>query len=517
MPTRCEDLLAAAASHRASGEPGKAEAALRAAIAAAIKSGAPAAIAAGAAAQHELALLLSLSGRHADADAVLRALNLHHKLAPGVFVPTPSPALESREAVPHRPVVIDHALPGAMVDGLRLGLGRDAAFWQEHCYPTPGFFSYRYPLEQPARLLVERAAQALLPLMRRHWPRAAAPPAVVEWWAHARTADGGHQLHFDMDEEALRRSGRASHPTLSAVLYLSAEQECSLQPPTLVTSQALGGGEAEAEAEACPPQKKPRAGATARQPSLESAAGAVGWLVHPRPNRLLLFRGDRLHGVVPRLPRADAAAAGQRLTLMFGWWPADAAPRPAAAPTRPRGAPGLAPLHPCMHPPNPAARTAPAWARELATRADGAAEAEEDGQPLSAAPGAPPAGVLSVGRVWHAVAPAHGGGGGGGGDEPTSARLLEQLGEGSVEFVGRFFLRCLEQIDEEVLCAAPGASGGAEDGAGGAGGEAEEAEEYMDLAAAIALAEKQRAGGAGSTPKPKGKAKATSSRKSKSK
>jgi hypothetical protein len=115
-----------------------------------------------------------------------------------------------------------------------------------------------------------------------------------------------HQLHFDLDEEALREkssSPKDLHPLVSAVLYLSDQ---NVAGPTLVTNQTLD----------------------------EDSCATEAWLCHPCKNKLLLFDGKLLHGVVPYLPSAvdsvileggkikakSNTKSAPRITLMMGWW-----------------------------------------------------------------------------------------------------------------------------------------------------------------------------------------------------
>ena len=91
----------------------------------------------------------------------------------------------------------------------------------------------------------------------------------VEWWAHCRRPGDPHQLHFDVDERRLRQGRTAyslHHPIASSVLYLSDHGG-----PTLVIDQTA---------------------------SLRGL-GSTGWAVSAACNRLLLFKGDLLHGVLP--------------------------------------------------------------------------------------------------------------------------------------------------------------------------------------------------------------------------
>lgn len=218
----------------------------------------------------------------------------------------------------------------------------------------------------------------------------------VEWWCHSRAPDGGHQLHFDLDEASLggapaeqsaggragaggrRLSGRADgprSPAVSTILYLIPPAQP--EEGARANVSAAAGGAAGAAAE---PGAAERAGERGAD-GADGADGAVGgptvvfdqrlgdgalaeraWLVRPARvpgGRLCLFDGGLLHGVLPGEPRrapppgAPAAAPARRLTLMMGWWPASHRPPRAAKSNGP-------PFAPCMR--EPAAPRAPAAA-----------------------------------------------------------------------------------------------------------------------------------------------------------
>eukprot|EP00510_Aplanochytrium_minuta_P009881 CAMPEP_0184073378 /NCGR_PEP_ID=MMETSP0957-20130417/64078_1 /TAXON_ID=627963 /ORGANISM="Aplanochytrium sp, Strain PBS07" /LENGTH=106 /DNA_ID=CAMNT_0026374971 /DNA_START=182 /DNA_END=498 /DNA_ORIENTATION=- len=54
----------------------------------------------------------------------------------------------------------------------------------------------------------------------------------VEWWAHCRPHESGHQLHFDSADEG---KNKVLNPISSAVLYIQGE----VGGPTLVTDQRI--------------------------------------------------------------------------------------------------------------------------------------------------------------------------------------------------------------------------------------------------------------------------------------
>ncbi len=113
--------------------------------------------------------------------------------------------------------------------------------------------------------------------------------------------DIGHQLHFDTEAETIRTTGRVLHPGQDVSLYQEINKG-RIQPrqteerldlivgsvsyllgehggPTIVLDQTVDGPEAQR-----------------------------AWLVRPRPRAVMMFPGDRLHGVLPA--RSDPTAIG---------------------------------------------------------------------------------------------------------------------------------------------------------------------------------------------------------------
>jgi hypothetical protein len=181
------------------------------------------------------------------------------------------------------PRVVDQALSASNLRSLAAIFGRDAAYWPAHA-GSDGFYSYNVPIDDEGPL--------------GGFLRALRPAANVEnatsgeIWAHAREADGAHQLHYDLDEAALRSTGETRSPIASSVFYLETIDNDGA--PTLVMERRLGDG----------------------------STNAAGWLCAPRANRLLTFDGSLLHCVVPPIP-APADAARRRITVMVGWWGPD--------------------------------------------------------------------------------------------------------------------------------------------------------------------------------------------------
>jgi hypothetical protein len=113
-----------------------------------------AAIARGAVAQHDLALLLSRKGLHEEADAHLRALGMRFKLSPAILSPFPCDVgLKDKrarlDAGAGMPLVFDNVLPSALLSALkqaslcpkktRCGRAHPSA---SLCQPGPGTQSY---------------------------------------------------------------------------------------------------------------------------------------------------------------------------------------------------------------------------------------------------------------------------------------------------------------------------------------------------------------------------------------
>ena len=282
-------------------------------------------------AAYELAVLHSQLGNHAAADVYLQRLDFSIKLANSILCPEKlkmklGRGNQSGKSCPatdrtiHKAVVtFDNVLPAYLLQPLQAAFSPSSPFWTQHNYPTDEFFSYNVK-QNGASSLMTQLVDHLTPLIMGRFPKfqAPSPGCSMEWWCHMRDNTSGfaHQLHFDLDEAALRdyntgeRNGRTLkgtkkqeggirnmlHPSISAVLYLSEQDDAA---PTLVTDQTLDAGSVASEA----------------------------WLCHPAQNRLLLFDGKFLHGVVPFLPSTEKSASKTnkapskpRITLMMGFW-----------------------------------------------------------------------------------------------------------------------------------------------------------------------------------------------------
>ena len=188
----------------------------------------------------------------------------------------------------------------------------DADYWTSHnysVYPPSAYFSFVVPLI-PASFTELGPLGDLLRLIvnktEEHFG-GVEDAKYAELWAHRRPHASGHQLHFDSDNEG---RGGVRNPLVSTVLYLS-DEGCG--GPTLVTDQHIDG---------------------------ESLA-QTGWVAFPKKNRLVIFDGAVLHGVIPG--RGYVNHEKSRTTLMVALWddirvrnhqhgPGAAMPLPLAAP-----------------------------------------------------------------------------------------------------------------------------------------------------------------------------------------
>ena len=206
----------------------------------------------------------------------------------------------------------DDVLPEHLLKRLDHTFQLGSTFWSEHDYsdgsegrnPSP-YFSYVVPLasdhedDGPGESREMTALDAVLRILHRH--ASDAFPEVIgckyaEWWAHSRPHSSGHQLHFDSDDEG---RGGVRNPCASTVVNLSGKYGGGGE--TLVTTQTSTG----------------------------RALASRGWLCSNARNRLLAFRGDLLHGVVPgpEIAACDGDMLGEgkaqdrrRVTFMVAFW-----------------------------------------------------------------------------------------------------------------------------------------------------------------------------------------------------
>jgi hypothetical protein len=262
---------------------------------------------AGAIAWDRLVLLLLQRGDMTEAETLLRQRGYQRRLSRAVLCQQAPPFegnLEPCEPLASAIAVVDAALPLPLFSALQAALSPGAPFWSEHGYdhPETSFFSFVEPLapaSERSRDGMQRST--LIGAVVRHVAAIAASrlPAAslastAEWWAHWRPHRAGAPLHFDSASADVAAGGDEvdgmSTPLVSTVLYLSGD---GVGGRTLVTDQ--------------------------RWASCELAT--TGVLISPSENRLLLFEGDLLHGVVPAAePQTRSGESAVRTTLMVALW-----------------------------------------------------------------------------------------------------------------------------------------------------------------------------------------------------
>ncbi|KAA6422753.1 MAG: hypothetical protein FRX49_07288 [Trebouxia sp. A1-2] len=209
-----------------------------------------------------LALALCQHGKEDLADTVLTRLNCTYRLAPAVLMLNAQVMPETASANSpdaFLPCVIRDSVSEALFKQLRSGLSATASFWTDHQYfePETPFFSYLYQLDSVPETVIDAAIQELHSMLLG----SAYGPCMTGVTSAEWEPDEPHQLHFDLREAALRQGLQhyhLQHPLVSSVLFLTQSGG-----PTLVLDQDPQGPLA------------PR-----------------GWLVQPRPNQLLAFKGN---------------------------------------------------------------------------------------------------------------------------------------------------------------------------------------------------------------------------------
>jgi len=201
------------------------------------------------------------------------------------------------QAPPGAAAAWDHVLPPNLLAVLSKCFFPAAPFWAAHDYsdgsqkPPSPYFSYVVPLTKTdgTRCQNDSALVAII----RHIQKVTANafPDVVnataaEWWCHSRPHSSGHQLHFDSDDEG---RGGVRNPIISTVTYLA---PAGIGGETLVTAQATSA----------------------------TSLARTGHLCAGRRNRVLAFRGDLLHGVVPGAGCGSNHKKGRRVTFMVAFW-----------------------------------------------------------------------------------------------------------------------------------------------------------------------------------------------------
>eukprot|EP00931_Biecheleriopsis_adriatica_P067535 TRINITY_DN41654_c0_g1_i1.p1 TRINITY_DN41654_c0_g1~~TRINITY_DN41654_c0_g1_i1.p1 ORF type:complete len:476 (-),score=107.05 TRINITY_DN41654_c0_g1_i1:102-1490(-) len=241
-------------------------------------------------ARDRLILMLLQSGRQEEAQVHLRKAGYLYRLSDEVLasvVPEEVATCDAKYFVGF----IDDAIPLPLLRDLQSAFGVDSPYWSEHGYwSDDGFFSYEVPLASEEEGAVSHpaveAARHVAEIAAAVAPHLVGPehqPGYAEWWCHTKPYCAGHLLHFD-------QSAAAEVPAVSTVLYLSS---ATVGGSTLIINQTLEG----------------------------QCLGRKGWLCKPKENRLLLFDGRLLHGVVPGVspPQASnvhSASVPRRVTLM---------------------------------------------------------------------------------------------------------------------------------------------------------------------------------------------------------
>jgi hypothetical protein len=192
-------------------------------------------------ARYDLALLLAQRGGQREASTLARDLGFGYRLSAQVLCPGTAPAAlasrgNSATGLAH---VVDGGVPQPLLSALRAGFAPSAPFWNAHRYGQAGtgYFSYCYPVARaPSNIVEAYIAHALRPQLVRCFPQLAKEGVIAEWWLHSRAHTAGHQLHYDTDEQRLRRGDGVHCPAVSTVLYL----EAGGGSPTMVAEQRFG-------------------------------------------------------------------------------------------------------------------------------------------------------------------------------------------------------------------------------------------------------------------------------------
>lgn len=197
--------------------------------------------------------------------------------------------------------VYDNVLPPPLLQALETAFAPDSSFWTSHDYsngsssgkPPSPYFSYIVPLtEQEQNIKSNSVLMQILRILQHHVGTSYSNvnknnSVAAEWWCHCRPHSSGHQLHFDSDDEG---RGGVRNPIASSVLSLTQK---SIGGETLVTSQSTND---------------------------TTLCSENGWLCEGKVNRLVAFKGDLLHGVVPGSGVDESHFEGRRITFMVAFW-----------------------------------------------------------------------------------------------------------------------------------------------------------------------------------------------------
>ena len=306
-------------------------------------------------ASYQLALLLlQNSGRSDDqtseqeADAILEKLGYKLRLSTRAFgyhscecTPTSRGKSATSDAMNLPLLLKDNVLPQSIFSALKHSLRLTSRYWTEFYSKTTNengekriFASHNLPLPnstelncieciQKANSLIEQVAIIVKHVVSQHFPSISTATS-VEVWAHKRTPDAHHQLHYDTDEHRLHRirqlkgnkkrkygyeeeewskyDTKGLCPIVSCVITINVPNEVK----KCVNCGRLGDG---APTLVC-------------DQSLLGSRSNGGWLCYPRQNRLAAFEGSLLHAVVPGIPSdlSEDDDHNTRITFMMGFW-----------------------------------------------------------------------------------------------------------------------------------------------------------------------------------------------------
>jgi hypothetical protein len=186
--------------------------------------------------------------------------------------------------------IADEVLPAEIFGILRKTFRSSDSYWEDHGYsvePPSPYFSYVLPLAEVDRIpALGQLALAVKKLCADHFGAEHANRAkFAEIWAHLRPHASGHQMHFDSDDEG---RGGIRNPLCGSIFFLG---DNNVGGPSIVTNQKFGA----------------------------TSLATKAWVCWPRENRLVVFDGTMLHGVVPgKGVRTDSNA--RRGTLMCALW-----------------------------------------------------------------------------------------------------------------------------------------------------------------------------------------------------
>jgi methyl-CpG-binding domain protein 4 len=186
----------------------------------------------------------------------------------------------------------DNVLPQLLFEKLSHAFSTDSSFWTLHNYsdgssqgrPPSPYFSYVVPLHDTSSSVLMQVLFILQKHVSTLFPQVKDCSA-AEWWCHCRPHASGLQLHFDSDDEG---RGGVRNPVCSTVLSLTE----GIGGETLVTTQT----------------------------STSTTLCETGWLCQGQRNRLLAFKGNLLHGVVPGGTCDVSHKAARRITFMVAFW-----------------------------------------------------------------------------------------------------------------------------------------------------------------------------------------------------